>query len=69
MSKEKINKPDKVVPDYQIERQKNIDEGGPQEYDDRNQRKTKGDNILIDWSNKKILWYLIREDFNLKLIN
>ena len=55
MSKEKINKPDKIIPDYQIEKQKIIDEGGTQEYGDRNQRKTKGDNILIDWSNKKIL--------------
>ena len=48
MSKEKINKPDKIIPDYQIEKQKIIDEGGMQEYGDRNQRKTKDDNILID---------------------
>lgn len=48
MSKEKINKPDKVIPYYQIERQKIIDEGGTQEFGDRNPSKTKGDNILID---------------------
>ena len=48
MSKEKITKPDKVIPDYQIERQKIIDEGGTQEYGNRNQRKTKDDSILID---------------------
>lgn len=48
MSKEKNSKNDKTVPDIQIERQKIIDEGGTQKYGERNQRKTKDDNILLD---------------------
>ncbi|HKR74499.1 MAG TPA: hypothetical protein VJR94_10365 [Candidatus Nitrosocosmicus sp.] len=48
MSKEKNSKHNKTDPDNQIERQKIIDEGGTQKYGERNPRKTKDDNILLD---------------------
>lgn len=42
------NKNVKSIPNSDLERQRMIDEGGSQKYDDRHKNKNKDDNILID---------------------